>query len=189
MQNYGIDFYGHRDGEILVAIDLVTTREILLWFLKDRKQEGAAKALLSGLVFTKGVPLTFRSDEAPEFADGVVSAMNAYLGVTQITTGGHNARGNAIVERVNQTLGQMLRTASDSECKNIKEYLQCISFAHNATYNSVIETSPFQAGHGLKARTISEARMNLPRLQFDAEEGMSIMRTQPSCGKKAYPKK
>jgi hypothetical protein len=26
-QNYGIDFYGHKDGEILVAIDLVT-REI-----------------------------------------------------------------------------------------------------------------------------------------------------------------
>jgi hypothetical protein len=78
-QNYGIDFYGHKDGEILVAIDLVT-RETLLWFLKDRKQEGVAKALLSGLAFTKGVPLTFRSDEAPEFVDGVVSAMNAYLG-------------------------------------------------------------------------------------------------------------
>jgi hypothetical protein len=61
------------------------------------KQEGVAKALLSGLAFTKGVPLTFRSDEAPEFVDGVVSAMNACLGVTQIATGGHNARGNAIV--------------------------------------------------------------------------------------------
>jgi hypothetical protein len=75
-QNYGIDFYGHKDGEMLVATDLVT-REILLRFLKDRKQEGVAKALLSGLAFTKGVPLTFRSDEAPEFVDGVVSAMNA----------------------------------------------------------------------------------------------------------------
>ena len=185
-QNYGIDFYGHKDGEILVAIDLVT-REILLWFLKDRKQEGVAKALLSGLVFTKGVPLTFRSDEAPEFVDGVVSAMNAYLGVTQITTGGHNARGNAIVERVNQTIGHMLRVASDSEYKNIKEYLQCISFAHNVTYNSVIEMSPFEAGHGLKARTISEARMDLPRLQFDAEEGMST--DAAKLWEKGLPKK
>ena len=185
-QNYGIDFYGHKNGEILVAIDLVT-REILLWFLKDRKQEGVAKALLSGLVFTKGVPLKFRSDEAPEFVEGVVAAMNAYLGVTQITTGGHNARGNAIVERANQTIGHMLRTATDSEYKNIKEYLQCISFAHNVTYNSVIEMSPFEAGHGLKARTISEARMDLPRLQFNAEEGMSTDATK--LWEKGLPKK
>ena len=35
-QNYGIDFYGHHNGNILVAIDLVT-REIALWFMKTRQ--------------------------------------------------------------------------------------------------------------------------------------------------------
>jgi hypothetical protein len=81
----------------------------------------------------------------------------------------------------------MLRTASDSEYKNIKEYLQRISFAHNATHNSVIEMPPFQAGHGLKARAISEARMDLPRLQFDAEEGMST--DAAKLWEKGLPKK
>ena len=119
--------------------------------------------------------------------DGVVSAMSACLGVAQIATGGHNARGNAVAERANQTLGRVLRTASDSECKNVKEHLQCISFAHNITCNSVTETSPFQAGHGLKARTVSEARMDLPRLQFDAEEGMSA--DAAKLWEKGLPKK
>ena len=32
-QEYGIDFYGHHDGNILVAIDLCT-REVKLWFLR-----------------------------------------------------------------------------------------------------------------------------------------------------------
>lgn len=171
-QNYGIDFYGHSHGMILVAMDLVT-REILLWLLPSRKQEAVAKALLSGLVFTKGVPLKIRSDDAPEFIEGVVAAMNRYLGVTQISTGGHNARGNATVERVMQTIGHMLRTATDAEYKNIKEFVHCIAFAHNCTFNSAIEMTPFEAGHGLPARTISEARMDLPRLQFTAEEGNS----------------
>ena len=54
-QAYGIDFYGHTHGEILVAIDLCT-REVSLWFLPDRKMEGVAKALLSGIIFQKGVP-------------------------------------------------------------------------------------------------------------------------------------
>jgi len=169
-QNYGIDFYGHHSGNILVAIDLVT-REITLWFMKTRKQETVAKALLAGLVFTKGVPLSFRSDEASEFVHGVVAAMNAYLGVTQITTGGHNARGNATVERVMHSLGHMLRTAPLTDYKNIGEYVHCMAFAHNCTYSSVIQMSPFEAGHGLAARTISEARMDMPRLQLTTEEG------------------
>jgi transposase InsO family protein len=137
-QNYGIDFYGHHSGNILVAIDLVT-REITLWFMKTRKQETVAKALLAGLVFTKGVPLSFRSDEASEFVHGVVAAMNAYLGVTQITTGGHNARGNATVERVMHSLGHMLRTAPQTDYKNIGEHVHCMAFAHNCTYSSVIQ--------------------------------------------------
>ena len=54
-QKYGIDFHGHAKGEILVAIDLVT-REVCLWLLPNRKQENVSRALLSGLVFVKGVP-------------------------------------------------------------------------------------------------------------------------------------
>ncbi len=97
-QAYGIDFYGRAKGEILVAIDLCT-REVMLWFLKDRKMEGVTRALLSGLIFQKGVPL-FVNDEAKEFVDGAVHAMNQYLGIKQVATGGHNPRSNATVEEI-----------------------------------------------------------------------------------------
>jgi hypothetical protein len=95
---YGIDFYGHAKGEILVAIDLCT-REALLWFLPNRRQENIARALLTGLIFQKGVPLIFRNDEAAELVAGTVAAMNTYLGIQQVTTGGHNPRSNAVVDR------------------------------------------------------------------------------------------
>ena len=96
-QAYGIDFYGPTHGDILVALDLCTRR-----FLPDRKMEGVAKALLSGIIFQRGVPLMFVNDEAQEFAGGVVHSMNRYLGIKQITTGGHNPRSNANVERFMQ---------------------------------------------------------------------------------------
>ena len=172
-QQYGIDFYGHAKGEILVAIDLCT-REVLLWFLKDRKQDTVAKALLSGLIFQKGVPLTFRNDEASEFVGGVVAAMNTYLGIEQITTGGYNPRANAVAERFMSTLGHMLRVCSDAEYRNIGQYLQCIAFAHNCTFNSQIEATPFEIGHGLPARTVTEARMSIPKLSLHSEEGMPV---------------
>jgi hypothetical protein len=86
-QAYGIDFYGHTHGEILVALDLCT-REVYLWFFPDRKMKGVAKALLSGLIFQKGVPLIFVNDEAKEFVDGVVHSTNRYLGIKQLQLGG-----------------------------------------------------------------------------------------------------
>ena len=185
-QRYGIDFHGHAKGEILVAIDLVT-REVCLWLLPNRKQENVARALLSGLVFVKGVPLEFRSDNAPELMSGLVAAMNHYLGVEQITTGGYNPRGNAIVERFMHTLGHMLRIASNEEYSNLKDYLQCIAFAHNCTYSSVIECTPFEAGHGLRARTVAEARMAIPKLQLLEEDSEDSSAAQ--AWDKSLPKK
>ena len=62
-QSYGIGFYGHAKGNILVAIDLCS-REVTLRFVKNRDSESVAKCLLTGLVFQKGVPMTFRNDAA-----------------------------------------------------------------------------------------------------------------------------
>ena len=166
-QAYGLDFYGHKKREILVAIDLCT-REVTLWFLNSRKQDLVCRALLSNLIFQKGVPLTFRNDNAAEFVHGVVKSMNNYLGIEQVDTGGYNARGNATVERFMQTLTANLTKCTDSEYDNINIYLQAIAFAHNTTFSSVLNCTPFEAGHGLKARSISDARLS-PRMQLYSE--------------------
>jgi hypothetical protein len=54
-QAYGIDFYGHEKGEILVAVDLCT-REAMFWFLPNRKQENVARALMTAHP-SKGCPI------------------------------------------------------------------------------------------------------------------------------------
>jgi hypothetical protein len=135
--------------------------------------EGVAKALLSGLIFQKGVPLIFVNDEAKEFVDGTVQSMNRYLGIKQITTGGHNPRSNANVERFMQHLTSCLTKCDDTQYRNLKVYIQAIAFAHNTAFNSAINCTPFEAGHGLRARTITEARAS-PRLQITAEEGTDL---------------
>ena len=185
-QCYGIDFYGHQNGEILVALDLCT-REVLLWFLPSRKQDLVAKALLSGLIFQKGVPLVFRNDEASEFVKGVVKAMNGYLGIDTVTTGGYNPRTNASVERFMQSLNGALRKCSNSEYKDIKNYLQAIAFVHNTTFHSSINCTPFECGHGLQARSITDARMS-PRLQIVDEEGTELQGTITQWGTSIHKK-
>ena len=68
-QSYGIDFYGVPNAEILVIVDLCT-RETTLCYMKNRNQDNVARALLTHIIFSKGVPTTLRSDYAPELVDG-----------------------------------------------------------------------------------------------------------------------
>jgi transposase InsO family protein len=140
-QAYGIDFYGHEKGEILVAVDLCT-REVSLWFLPNREQENVARALLTGLILQKGFPLIFRNDEASEFVKGVVASMNRYLGITQVTTASHNPRSNAVVERFMQHLNGYLTKCDDTQYNNMQDYLPAIAFAHNTAFNSAIIAFP-----------------------------------------------
>jgi hypothetical protein len=114
------------------------------------------------------VPTTLRSDSAPELVAGWVADINAYLGIDQVRTGGYNPRGNAVCERANQVIGAMLRKCSDKQYQNMKNYLPAMAFAMNCTYSSALNCTPFEAGHGLPARTIAQARADSSRIQFNA---------------------
>ena len=66
-----MDFYGLVKGEILVIVDLFTRETILQW-LPSRKQEQVAQTILRRVIFERGVPLSIRSDNAPELMKGVI---------------------------------------------------------------------------------------------------------------------
>jgi hypothetical protein len=168
----------HEKGEIIVAIDLCT-REVSLWFLPNRKQENVARALLTGLIF--------RNDEASEFVKGVVAFMNHYLGITQVTTASHNLRSNAVAERFMQHLNGCLTKCDDTQYNNMQDYLPAIAFAHSTAFNSAINCTPFEAGHGLQARKITEVRAG-PRLQIVAEGGMDLLEADKNWGKSLFLK-
>ncbi len=88
-QHYGMDFYGLMKGEILVIVDLFTRETILQW-LPSRKQEQVAQTILGRVIFERGMPLSIRSDNAPELMKGVIKRICTYLNIKQIVTGGHN---------------------------------------------------------------------------------------------------
>ena len=134
----------------MVIVDLFTRETILEW-LPSRKQELVVDMIMRRIIFERGVPFSIRSDNAPELMRGIVKQLCNYLYITQILTGGHNPRGNAICERANQTLGAILRKLNDHEYKNVKMYIPAFQFAMNITPHSAIGCSPFEAGHGVPA--------------------------------------
>jgi transposase InsO family protein len=170
-QDYGIDFCGVYKDEILVIVDLFT-RETILAFLSNRTQDNVAKTIIRNIIFQRGVPRSLRTDNAPELSSltGAVSAICEYLKINQIRTGGHNPRGNSICERVNLSLGSMIRKLSDQEYKQMKTLaLPAFQFAINTTFNSAIGCTPFEAGYSLSATTIAQARLQATRYATNAE--------------------
>ncbi len=73
-----------------------------------------------------------------------------------MVTGGHNPRGNVICERVNQTLGAMIRKLSDLYYKDLRNFLPSFEFMMiNTILSSATKCTPFEKAHGLPARTIA----------------------------------
>ena len=97
-------------------------------FLPNRKMERVCRAIMKHIIFSSGVPDELRSDNAPELMQGIVRQVCQYLDITQIVTSSHNPRGNAICERVNQTLGAMIRKLSDLDYKDLKDFLPSFEF-------------------------------------------------------------
>ncbi len=127
------------------------------------------------MIFECGVPLSIRSDNAPELMKGVIHKICKYLNIQQIVTGGHNPRGNAICERANQTLGNMIHKLTDKEYTNLKSLaLPAFQYAMNITPHSFIGCSPFEAGHGLPAQSVAHARLLAQQTLTDGARGMDL---------------
>ena len=66
----------------------------------------------------------------------------------------------------------MIRKLNDYEYGKIEQLaLPAFQFALNTTYNSAIGCTPFEAGHGLNATTISQARIMATKVNILAEGG------------------
>jgi hypothetical protein len=96
---------------------------------------------------------------------------------------------NAVVERFIQHLNGCLTKCDDTQYQynNMQDYLPEIAFSRNAAFNSAINCTPFEAGHGLQARRITEARAG-PRLQIIAEGGMDLTEAEKNWEKSIFPK-
>jgi hypothetical protein len=66
----------------------------------------------------------------------------------------------------------MIRKLTDQEYKQLRKIaLPAFQFALNTTFNSAIGCTPFEAGHGLQATTIAQARLQATREATTAEGG------------------
>jgi hypothetical protein len=88
-QHYGLDFCGVHRSKISVIIIGLFRREVILEHVTSRSQLNVAATLLKHVILSRGVPISFRTDNAPELMRGAVEVICQFLNIEQIKTGGH----------------------------------------------------------------------------------------------------
>lgn len=155
--SWGCDFYGVAESKkkynnILGAIDLATA-ECRLFACRNRSAEVVTDCILHGIVLRDGCPLHIHSDAAREFISKAMQRLCQIIGCQQTTTLAHHPTGNSTIERLWQWIASCLRQMTREQYLQWEKYVRLMEHTWNTSFHSVLQCSPFEAAHGLKARS------------------------------------
>ena len=164
--SYAMDYYGvfkTKEGycQILGIIDLATNN-LVLQAHKVRTAVNTAHTILYEIVVRKGCPKLTHSDAAGEFLSKAMESLCSIIGCARTTTKGHNPRANSVIERVWAYVGNCLRMMTKQQYENFHLYLPLIAAAWNSLPSATTGISPFEAEHGMKARSIADSLVENP---------------------------
>ena len=156
--SWGCDYYGVAEStnghnNVLGAMDLATS-ECRLFACKGRTAPTTMNCILHGIVLRDGCPLHLHSDAAREFLSKIMKKLCSIIGCKQTTTLAHHPTGNAAIERLWQFVARCLRLMSNEQYKRWEKYVRLMEFVWNTTFHNVLKCTPFEAAHGLPARSV-----------------------------------
>ena len=82
-------------------------------------------------------------DQGKEFENKLFDKLEQHFGIKTLRTTPYHSMGNGMVERLNSTVTQMLRTLSEKLKYKRKDSLNKLMYAYNSTKHSVTGYSPY----------------------------------------------
>ena len=182
--SWGMDFYGVAKSKrgfnnILGAIDLATA-EARLFACRERTAMVLTDCTLHGIILRDGCPLHIHSDAAREFISKAMQRLCQLIGCQQTTTLAHHPTGNATIERLWQWVAACLRVMTKEQYHEFEKYVRLMEHTWNTSYHSVLKCSPFEAAHGIKARSAIDSltrETSMVETDLMTSDGIEAMRT------------
>ena len=152
---------------ILVLTDMFTR---YAWAVPTRDQTAktTVRAIWSQIIQTFGCPVRFHSDQGPNFESDLMKQLCDLYGISKSRTTPYHPAGNGRVERMNQTLLNMLRTLEAEKQSRWPEYLPELLQAYNNTIHSATGFAPSYLMFGR-------------HLRLPVDVGLGTMQEHPKC--------
>ena len=186
MQNIAIDHLTIDGSEGKTKKILTVTDEMskMLFIIpvRNEKAQTTADALLK-LFLTYGIPNKIHSDNGKAFCNKVVEKLLESLDIEHTKTVAYNSRSNAICERQNSVILNMLGCLSTSQKHKWWNYCNIISYAYNTT-QCITGYSPYYLFFGRHPRLIGDVMLGL-EFNYEARSVPNIVdnlhRAYQSC--------
>lgn len=128
--------------KVLTVVDEFT-RFAFAFPVTSENATSTAKTLYKNVFSLFGFPSTVHSDNGGAFVSKVLKEMYQVTGTKQTTTVSHCPTGNSTVERLNQSVLNMLGTLSLEQKSHWKDFLPSVMYAYNSTVHESTGYSPF----------------------------------------------
>ena len=166
-QRIALDFVGpmpataQGNKHLLVVIDHFT-KYTMVFPTKEQTSETVAKILFQRVFSVFGTPETVLADNASDFISKAMQQMYDTLGIGALHSTTYHPQGNSVVERVNQTLKNMLAKYVSELKLDWDDLVPAVTLAYNQTTHSSTGYSPFFLLFGRDNRTPLDLLLGLP---------------------------
>ena len=141
---------------ILVAVDHFTHYAITIP-MQRCDSASTARALMDELFCRHGVPARLIMDRGSSFNNALMLDVQKSLGISPHFTTAYHPQANGMVERLNGTLKELLRTLNKEVHGEWVEMLQAVTFSYNTKVSEATGFTPYFLVHGREAVTPATA--------------------------------
>ena len=165
-QNVAVDLMGpfgrspteRGNRYVLVVLDLLT-KSVELAAIPCKSAEAVCQALVEVLVYRHGIPESLLTDRGLEFENRHFTLLASALGIDKKRISSFHPQSNGAVERVNQTIGSLLRKNSQERVADWDTQLNLVRFQYMSSPHSTAGKSPFFLQYGREPRTPEPIRL------------------------------
>jgi len=149
-----------RNGYLLVAQDYFSKWPFAMP-MPDQKAERIVKILRDHIFTMVGPPEKLHSDQGRNFKSQILTDLCKAFQITKSRTTPYHPMGDGLVERMNRTLLNMLRTYVE-HAGDWEEHLQLLLFAYRTTKHSSTGRSPHEVLFGYNPPSPLAPNQNVP---------------------------
>ena len=142
-----------KGNRYLLVVEDAFTKWLECYPMSNQKSETITEILIE--IFSRyGIPEFLHSDQGRNFESQLLKETCRALGIRKTHTTPYHPQGNALVERSNRTVLQMLRCYVERN-EDWEKYLQLVLFAYRTSKHSSTGVSSFQLMYGRESPNIS----------------------------------
>ena len=148
-------------GNVLVITDHFTKYALAI-ATKNQTARTTAEVFYEQFITKYGIPTRIHSDQGANFESEIIKELCKITGMTKSHTTPYHPMGNAIPERFNRTLLDMLGTLEPNKKTDWKKYLPALTYAYNCTRHETTKISPHELMFGRKPRLPIDSVFDTP---------------------------